>query len=145
MKARYLLALAMCMAAIAASLMFLPSSHAAQSAKAAPAVARGQYLVERVSLCVDCHTEQGPQGPNRAKWLQGAAVPFKPIQPIPNWATVAPPLAGLPGFNEQQVARFLETATTPRGAPAAPPMPPYRMSRQDAVAVVAYLKSLGGK
>ncbi len=143
MKKWKLLAAAIGLTAVVAGLLFLPSSQAAPAAN--PAVARGQYLVERVAMCVDCHTEQGPQGPNRTRWLQGAVLPFQPIRPIPNWVAVAPPLAGLPGFKAEPIARFLQTGTTPRGTPPGAPMPPYRMSRQDAAAVVAYLESLGGK
>jgi len=37
---------------------------------------------------------------------------------------------------------FLETGKTPRGNPAGPPMPTYTLKHDDAVAIVAFLKSL---
>ena len=40
------------------------------------------------------------------------------------------------------IGKFLETAKNPRGGTAGPPMPAYTLSRDDADAIVAYLKSL---
>lgn len=106
-------------------------------------MAHGQYVVERVAMCGDCHTPRGPDGAfDRKKWLHGTSLDFQPIQPIPNWASYAPPLAGLPGWTTADAIRFLRTGLNRSGQLARPPMPHYRMSRQDAVAVVAYLKSL---
>jgi hypothetical protein len=62
--------------------------------------------------------------------------------PIPGWSEAAPPLAGLEGWEMEEAVKFLQTGVTPGGKPAAPPMPEYRLNRQDATAVVAYLKSL---
>jgi len=57
-------------------------------------------------------------------------------------ARVAPRIAGLPLFTPQQGIAFFETGLTPAGKRARPPMPQYRFSPGDAVAVVAYLKQL---
>ncbi|MBI4463744.1 MAG: c-type cytochrome [Acidobacteria bacterium] len=104
-------------------------------------VERGKYLVERVSMCIDCHTPQDKDGnPDPTRWLEGA--PFPGARNDPNMASYAPPIAGLPGWNEQDAIRFLETGKRPNGAEARPPMPPYRLNREDAEAAVAYLKSL---
>lgn len=106
-------------------------------------IARGQYLVERVAMCGDCHTPRGPDGAfDRKRWLHGTSLDFQPIQPIPGWAGYGPPLAGLPGWTAADAIRFLQTGFNRSGQFARPPMPQYRMSRQDAAAVVAYLKSL---
>jgi hypothetical protein len=64
------------------------------------------------------------------------------MQPNPNWAEYTPPLAGFPGFTDEQAITFLTTGKDASGQPAAPPMPQYRMNREDAAAVLAYLKSL---
>ena len=65
-------------------------------------VARGQYLVEGVAGCNDCHTPMTPQGPDMTRALQGAPLPFQATIDIP-WATVAPPIAGIPAhFTEAQ-------------------------------------------
>jgi mono/diheme cytochrome c family protein len=64
---------------------------------------------------------------------------------MPKWAEVAPPLAGLPGWTEAQVVTLLTTGKDQKGEMADPPMPQYRMNKDDATAVAAYLKSLGSK
>ena len=106
---------------------------------------RGKYLVEHVAMCGDCHTPHLPNGqPDRARWLRGAPVGFKPIHPMPS-AAAAPPIAGLPTLSEAQVIKFLKTGLGPDGKPPLPPMPPYRLSHRDAQAVAAYLKSPKGE
>lgn len=105
---------------------------------------RGQYLVERVGMCSDCHSPRDQTGQFiRSAWLGGAPIEMVPKHPIPGWVEYAPRLAGLPGhYSEAALAAFLETGTRPDGSHAGPPMPPYRFSRPDAEAIVAYLKSL---
>jgi mono/diheme cytochrome c family protein len=119
---------------------------AGSSSSAAGAKARlehGRYLVERVGLCGDCHTPMNEKGePIAEKALQGAPVVFKPLVPIPNWAEYAPPIAGLARFSDEQAITFLTTGKNPEGKLAAPPMPPFRFSREDAAAILAYLRSL---
>ena len=110
-------------------------------------VARGKYLVERVAMCADCHSPRGAGGQlDRAQWLHGTQLDFKPVNPMPNWAEYAPPLAGFggrgSGWTEEQAIKLLETGLAPHGKPLRPPMPMYQMSREDAAAVIAYLKSL---
>jgi len=59
------------------------------------------------------------------------------------WAPAAPPIAGLPrGWGEAALVKLLMTGRGLEGKPLNPPMPPYRMSREDAEAVVAYIRSL---
>jgi mono/diheme cytochrome c family protein len=115
------------------------SAFQAQSAK----VARGKYVVEGVSMCGDCHTPQNEKGePIPGKTLRGATLSFKPMVPIPVWAEKAPNIAGLPGWTDEQAFKFLMTGIAYNDLPARPPMPSYHMDRQDAEAVIAYLKSL---
>lgn len=80
--------------------------------------------------------------PIAEKALQGAPVAFKPLVPIPNWAEYTPPIAGFPGFTDEQAITFLTTGKNPAGKLAAPPMPPFRFSRADAAAILAYLRYL---
>jgi mono/diheme cytochrome c family protein len=107
------------------------------------ALQRGEYLVERVGMCSDCHSPRDQTGQFiRAEWLRGAPVDIIPKHPIPGWSEAAPPLAGLPpNYTQAQLVTFLETGIRPDGSPARPPMPPYRFSRTDAEAVAEYLKS----
>lgn len=106
-------------------------------------VARGDYLVNGVVLCGDCHTprvegagEGGP--PDLQRVLQGAPVPVPP--PLANYA---PALAGGPAnYTEAQFVTLLQTGARPDGTHPLPPMPPYRLNEDDARAVVAYIASL---
>lgn len=120
------------------------SAAATASAADREALQRGEYLVERVGMCSDCHSPRDQTGQFiRTDWLRGAPVGIVPLQPIPGWAEIAPPLAGLPAnYTEASLAAFLETGQRADGSQARPPMPPYRFSRADAQAVAEYLKSI---
>lgn len=106
-------------------------------------LAHGRYLVQRVGLCGECHTPHDNHGqPVKGQELQGSMIPFKPAVPMPAWATSSPPLAGLPGFTDEQMITFLTTGKDTSGKFARPPMPPFRFNKTDAAAVTAYLRSL---
>ena len=104
---------------------------------------RGKYLVESAGACTDCHTPRDWKGvPERARWLQGAKLDFKPTRSMP-WAESAPAIAGLPGFStDNQALKYFETGVNTVGKQSSPPMPQYRFNREDALAIVAYLRSL---
>ncbi len=106
-------------------------------------IERGKYLVERVGMCGECHSPRdGKGGFDRSQWLQGELVDYKPTHPTP-FAAIAPPIAGLPSFaRDGQAVLFFETGTNSLGKRALPPMPQFRLNHEDAVAVVAYLRSL---
>lgn len=131
-------------AIIAASVAFNSSNAADTDAAKAAQIKHGQYIVERVGMCADCHTPRTQTGEfNRALWLQGNVLDFKPTHPIPGFAVAAPPIAGLPTLPTDELAvRFFETGTNAAGKLSAPPMPSVRLNHADAVAVTAYLRSL---
>jgi mono/diheme cytochrome c family protein len=110
---------------------------------AAGDVRRGKYLVTRVAMCGQCHTPHDDEGrPEPGRELQGTALPFGPLFAQP-WSPAAPGIAGLPmGWTEAALVKLLMTGEGRLGTPLAPPMPQFRMTRQDAEAIVAYLKSL---
>lgn len=112
--------------------------------KAEAQVARGEYLVLHVAMCVQCHTPRDSRGElDRRRLLQGAPMPVRSPWPAEEWAFQAPSLRGLPGgWSEEQLVDFLQTGKDTRGRVPKPPMPPFRMTREDASAVAAYLKSL---
>ena len=116
-------------------------------ARAEPAsdaqIKRGQYLVDRVAMCGECHTPKTEKGEyDRTAWLQGDVLDYKPVHPMP-FAAVAPGIAGLPSIaTDEQAMKFLETGTNALDKRAMPPMPQFRFNHDDAVAVVAYLRSL---
>lgn len=109
--------------------------------------ARGKYLVHNVAICGDCHSGRLANGePDMAKLLKGSPLMFKPAVEIPNWSTLAPDLtpqgAIWKSWGEAGLVKFLQTGADPGGNKPNPPMPSYMLSRQDALAVVAYLKTL---
>lgn len=105
-------------------------------------VARGEYLVNNIGGCNDCHTPMTPQGPDMTHALQGATLMFAPTIEIP-WAPVAPSIAGLPaGYTEEQLAAFLQTGVRPNGSHPLPPMPAFRLNEEDARAMAAYIATV---
>jgi len=116
----------------------------ARGASAPPErIERGRYLVERASMCIDCHTPMDAKGmPDRAKWMQGSPILFKPTVKVPAWADTAPSLAGLVGYTDVQIVRALQAGVGPTGNPLRPPMPAFRFSKEDAEAIVAFLRTL---
>ncbi len=142
------------LALCAALLPIVPRAHA-QAAKTTPAappqsmgngggdVARGKYIVEDVAMCGTCHTPRRSDGQlDRSRWLMGAPVPYLPAQPTSDWPINAPRLAGTPPATNAQMTTLLTTAIWTNGEPLRDPMPKFHMTRADAEAVVAYLRSL---
>jgi mono/diheme cytochrome c family protein len=137
---------------MAALVVFLLGvSHAQDAKKAAPAassasgsaVARGQYLVEDVAMCGTCHTPRHADGKlDRSQWLAGAPVPYQPSQATTDWPTVAPRIAGLPPASNDGMITLLTTGIWITGKQLRDPMPKFHMTKADAEAVVAYLKSI---
>jgi mono/diheme cytochrome c family protein len=119
------------------------SSSANQNSISQGAEARGQYIVEDLSRCGQCHTPRDSNGvPDRSRWLQGAAVWLKSAEPVEDWPLLAPRIAGaLPGTDEEMVT-LLTTGIWRSGTYLRQPMPQFRMSRQDAESVIVYLKSV---
>jgi mono/diheme cytochrome c family protein len=106
-------------------------------------IARGKYLVDAIAKCGDCHSPLNEKGePIPGKEFKGATLTFKPVTPMPVWADRAPNIAGLRGWEVEDAVKFLMTGLAYNDLPARPPMPQYKMSKEDAEAVVAYLKSL---
>ncbi len=106
-------------------------------------VARGKYIVEGVAMCERCHTQRDEQGnPDRTHWLMGGPTQTQPTYPSPAWAIREPRIAGSPPGTDAEFIRLLTTGISRTGRPPNPPMPPFRMTREDAEAVLAYLKSL---
>ena len=135
----------LCVLAIAlvSSLTLVAAGSPHKAPGTAAKIARGKYLVADIGLCGDCHTPRDDRGEFIAsKYLQGAVIGFKPVAPVPVWADKSPAIAGLPGWDDTTAMRFLMTGIGYNGLPPRPPMPAYRFNRQDAEAVLAYLRSL---
>lgn len=105
-------------------------------------VSRGKYLVTRVAMCIDCHSPRGKDGQFiQDKWLQGGPLTFKSTVPMP-WGDFAFPINGGGPWSDEHLRTLLTTAKRPDGSMPRPPMPAYEMSREDADAVIAYLRSV---
>lgn len=134
-----------CLTILFLSVLFTPLPNRSRAASApADLAARGKYIVDHVAMCIECHTPRNEQGSLlESQYLEGAAIAVDP-PPFPNmkWALKAPAIAGLIGYTRQQGIRLLTEGITSDGRVPNPPMPPFRLSRSDAEAVVDYLKSL---
>jgi len=107
-----------------------------------PLIERGKYIVEGVAMCERCHTQRNENGaPDRARWLHGGPTQTRPTYRSP-WAIAEPRIAGAPPGTDAEFIMLLTTGISRTGKPPNPPMPSFRMTRDDAQAVLAYLKSL---
>jgi mono/diheme cytochrome c family protein len=106
-------------------------------------VARGRYIAEGVAMCGMCHTPRTDSGEvESSRALDGASVWLLPAHPTGNWPLKAPRIAGTPPASDEDMVRLLTTGIWTDGTHLRPPMPQFRMSREDAESVVAYLRSL---
>ncbi len=116
---------------------------AAKAGSNASLVARGKYIVEGVAHCGDCHTPRDANGePDTTRWLVGGPVVYMPARPDPNWPLVEPRIAGTPPASDAAMITLFMTGIWTEGKPLRWPMPRFHMTRSDAEAVLAYLKSL---
>ena len=104
---------------------------------------RGRYLVERVAMCIECHSERDDSGtiiPSRK--FMGGPIPAGPAW-ARDWATLAPRNAGLPGYDDAAALRLLMQGAIARdGRQLQPPMPRFRMTAEDAADVIAFMRTL---
>ncbi len=106
-------------------------------------VSRGKYLVEEVAMCGNCHTPRHENGElDLSRRLTGTPLFMQPAHPMSDWPILAPRLAGTPPANDAAMITLLTTGIWTDGKRLRQPMPQFRMTRSDAEAVVAYLKSL---
>ena len=142
MKATFLVLSFLLFVAVRSSLI-VSGTQNPQARPAETSASRGRYLVEEVAKCTECHTPRDAENQlDRWRWLQGASVWIQPVRPVPNWAPFAPPLAGLPSFSDEQMERVLERGKAASGREIEPPMHIYHLNHSDALAVIAYLRSL---
>ncbi len=115
----------------------------AKSEKRSPDVEHGRYIVHHVAMCVQCHSPRDSHGQLvEAKLLHGDALPVEsPFKDV-RWAFRAPHIAGLPGYTKEQAHKLLTTGIAANGSAPLGPMPPFRMTGDDADDVIAYLMSV---
>lgn len=106
-------------------------------------VERGRYLVEKVAMCGQCHTPRNAHGEMLTdRWLEGAPIPVTAPAGYASWALVAPRIAGLGAFSDEEFVRLMTTGVNRDGRILRAPMPPFRMTPEDAQAIAAYLRAL---
>lgn len=128
---------------LVAGALLLTITGVVAAASRADQLARGKYLVHHVAMCVQCHTPRDASGAlDRTRLLKGAPVPVGSPFPTQQWAPIAPAIAGLPGLSDDDEIALLTTGRRLGNPAPRPPMPPFRLTRADAEAVVAYLRSL---
>lgn len=112
-------------------------------------VERGRYLVEHVTMCLDCHSEKQPEylaapyklgteGMGGFTW-EGEASPFGTVV-APNITPV-----GLGSWTDGEIIRSIRTGVTKDGNALTPIMPYHEyshLSDSDVEAIVAYLRQM---
>ena len=110
---------------------------------------RGQYLVDHVFACGDCHTPQGPTGPVAGKYLAGnadfVALPTGDKLGSRNLTNDA---TGLKNRSDDEIKNMFRNGTRPAATGSEPlnPIMPYyvfhNVTDADADAIVAYLRTV---
>ncbi len=109
----------------------------------AASIERGRYLTHDVAMCVQCHSPRDESGRLiQGREFEGAPMPLKSPYPSASFAFHAPNLRELARSSEDSVVRLLRTGIGRDGKAPQLPMPPFRMSQEDAESIVRYLRSL---
>ncbi|MFC3229034.1 c-type cytochrome [Marinibaculum pumilum] len=131
------------LAAAAAAAMILSVTCAAA---AEDPVARGDYLVNGIMGCGNCHTPQGPGGPDMTRFLAGGMAMDEPVLGkvhVPNITQDRD--TGIGAWSDAEIATAIRDGLRPDGSLIGPPMPSplYRgISDTDLAAIIAYLRTV---
>jgi mono/diheme cytochrome c family protein len=106
-------------------------------------IKHGKYLVHHVAHCDQCHTPRDHRGSLiQSLLLTGARIPVEGPKFSSPWAAESVSLAGLVNYDVSFVRHLMTQGARPDGTHPKPPMPSFRLSAEDADAVIEYLKSL---
>jgi mono/diheme cytochrome c family protein len=133
--------------ALRASLLTLLLLAGSVRAAEDPRVARGRYITHDVAMCVECHSPRTEDGRIiREQEFTGGSFPVGPPTWVRDgkWCVRTPHIAGLPGWETEEAIQFLMNGARMGRHQPKDPMPPFHLNREDAEAVVAYLRSIGG-
>jgi len=129
------------MTALGAALVFMLGAAHAQS----DLVKRGDYLVNGILTCGNCHTPKGPTGDIKEKAFSGGLSwdepPFKATAPN----ITQDKETGIGAWSDADIKKLMRTGLLPNGVHIAMVMPTgfyHIMSERDLDAVVAYLRTL---
>ena len=130
--------------AVAATVTGL-ASHA-DAADSQALLARGTYLVNGPAGCGNCHTQKNPDlSPRSDMELAGGERFDSPIFTAYSRNLTPDKETGIGTWTDQQIIRAMREAVTKEGEILGPPMPVptyHTMSDGDAMAIVAYLRTL---
>lgn len=107
-------------------------------------LARGQYLVEALAHCGECHTPRNPiGGPDTSRWLGGGVAP-EGNEKIPN---ITPHSDGIGEWSAADIVNSLETGFTPEydsfgSSMAEVQLNMAKLTAADREAIAAYLKAV---
>jgi len=124
--------------------LYLTPAPAVTLPEPSPEVARGQYLVEALGHCGECHTPRNfLGGPDRTRWLAGAPAAAGPGR-VPG---ITPGAAQVGGWSEDEIAEYLSSGFTPDfdsagGAMAEVVLNTAELPDADRNAIAAYLKAV---
>lgn len=107
-------------------------------------VERGEYLVRGPMGCGNCHTAQGPDGPDMTRELAGNG-PLIDNEMMRVYPPNITPAGDVGGWSDADLIRAIREGVRPDGRVLGPPMPfelYRRLSDTDVTAVVAFLRTL---
>jgi len=123
----------------------------AGGAALAAQITRGDYIVNHVAACPDCHTPQGPTGPVPGMFLAGnPAFVTLPDGEMLGSRNLTNDITGLKNRTDAEIKNMFQNGLRPTATgmePLNPVMPYYifhNMTDADADAVVAYLRTVPG-
>ncbi|MEL7528515.1 MAG: c-type cytochrome [Pseudomonadota bacterium] len=123
---------------LVAAAILLPAMACAE-----PSLERGEYLVRGPAACGNCHTPQGPSGPDMTNELGGFLV--EKNDAMEAWAVNITPGSRVAGWSDEELARAIREGIRPDGSVIGPPMPIglYRgLSDDDLMSIVMFLRTV---
>jgi mono/diheme cytochrome c family protein len=115
----------------------------APGALGAGSVERGDYLVNSIMGCGNCHTPVGPQGYDQSKALSGRLVEDSPAFTAIS-ANITPG-GRVKDWSDAELAKAIREGIRPDGSLIGPPMPfevYHGISDDDLASIVAYLRTV---
>lgn len=128
------------MRSILTTALFLIGTSAAQAEQS---VERGEYLVRGPAGCGNCHTPQGPNGPDMSNEFGGFMV--EKSTAFEAWAPNITPASRVADWSDAEYARSIREGIRPDGSVIGPPMPIglYRgLSDDDLGSIVAFMRTV---
>jgi mono/diheme cytochrome c family protein len=109
------------------------------------AVKRGDYLVNTIMTCQNCHTPIGPNGPDFSKALSGGLLFDEPPFKVTASNITQDKETGIGAWTDAQIKTLLRTGKRPNGVQIAEVMPTSFygiVTESDMDAIVAYLRTV---